>query len=160
MGFNADSFQQMDWSERIAEIPVPNLAQWFGADEQPIWKVRNLEGSEVARAKFAKERNLRLKVNLETIAEILSSQDKKKIKEQISNLFGNIEADGDTAWRTELLIMASIDPQVDYPLAARLFKYRPTDYYTITNEIIRLIGLGHEPGKQKPSGEITESKAA
>ena len=54
--------------------------------------------------------------------------------------------------------MGSIEPKVDYQLAAWLHKVKPQEYYNITNEISRLIGLGHEPGKQRPSGEAKKSK--
>lgn len=159
MGFEPDRFLATQWQRREFDVAVPTLKEFFAKDEKPIWKICSLEGKELAQAKHAKERNLRLRAGIDSIAEILSIKDKKKLKNKFDDILGNIEAESDTVWRTELLILASIEPQVDYPLAAMLFKARPTEYYNITNEIIRLSGLGHEPGKQRPSGETRKSKA-
>lgn len=158
MTFDADRFISEKWQRREHEIDVPTLKEFFGQDEKPVWKIQSLEGSEIARARFAKDRNIRIKANLDSIAEIISSKNSKKIKDQISEIFGNVEGEADVAWRTELLIYGSAEPKVDYPLASMLFKVKPTEYYSITNEIIRICGLGHEPGKPKPSGETKKSK--
>ena len=159
MGFDAERFAGAGWQRRDSEIPVPTLQDFFGEGEKAVWKVQSLEGHELARAKHAKERNIRLKANIESIAEVLSTKNTNKLKESILGIIGNVESEGDTAWRTEILILGSVDPIVDYPLAALIHKARPTEYYNLTNEIIRLSGLGHEPGKPKPSGGTKKSKA-
>jgi hypothetical protein len=158
MAFDVDRFITSNWQRRTANVAVDTLKEFFDKDEKPIWQIQSLEGSELAQAKHAKERNIRLKASAESIAEILSTKNKTKLKESISGIFGNIDAENDTAWRTELLILGSVKPAVDYQLAAMLFKARPTEYYNLTNEIIRLSGLGHEPGKQPSSGMTKKSK--
>lgn len=159
MSFEPDRFLATKWQRREMDVAVPTLKEFFTNGEKPIWKIQSLEGGELAQAKHAKERNLRLRAGIDSIAEILSIKDKKKLKLKFDDILGNIESQSDTVWRTELLILGSVEPTVDYPLAALLFKARPTEYYNITNEIIRLSGLGHEPGKQLPSGETKKSKA-
>ncbi len=159
MAFEVDRFTSANWQPRNLEIKVPGLKDFFSDKSDPIWKIRSLEGSEVAKAKHARERNTRLSANIEAISDALSGTRKKeKIREGIVQLIGNVEADSDTAWRTELLIQASIDPECDYHLAAVLHKAKPEEYYHITNEIIRLIGLGSEPEKLQPSGGTKKSK--
>jgi len=63
----------------------------------------------------------------------------------------------DIAYRTEILRYGSVEPAVDYPLAAMLHRSKPIVFFEITNEIIRLTGLGHEPGKVKASGKTKKS---
>jgi len=157
MGFDAAKFAAADWQRRVIEIPVPALKDFFGKDEKPIWKIHSLEGKEVAQAKHAKERNIRVKAAVEKFSEMLS-QDPKKIKKTIGDIFGNIESDSDIAWRSELMILASIEPKVDYSTIAQINKYQSETFYLITNKILELIGLGFEPGKLKPSGGTKKSK--
>ena len=56
MGFDADKFMSANWQRREVEIDVPSLKEFFDKKERPIWKIRSLEGHEVAQAKFAKEK--------------------------------------------------------------------------------------------------------
>lgn len=158
MVFDAVKFAAADWQRRVVEIPVPALKDYFGSGEKAVWKIHSLEGREIAQAKHAKERNIRTKAAVETFSELLS-QNPKKIKKSVSDLFGNIESDADIAWRTELMILASIEPRVDYSTIAQINKYHAETFYVITNRILELIGLGFEPGKQKPSGGTKKSKA-
>jgi hypothetical protein len=159
MAFEVDKFISANWQTRKLEISVPGLKDWFSENGKPLWKVRSLEGSEVAKAKHARERNTRLSANIEAISDALGgSKKKEKIRDGIVQLIGNVEADADTAWRTELLVLASVEPECDYHLAAVLHKAKPEEYYHITNEIIRLIGLGSEPEKLQPSGGTKKSK--
>lgn len=157
MGFDAVKFGAANWQRRTIEVPVPALKDFFGKDEKAIWKIHSLEGKEIAKAKHAKERNIRVKAAIDKFGELLG-QNPAKIKSSIGDIFGSIEADADIAWRTELMHLASIDPQVDYAIIAQINKYQSETFYLITNKIIELIGLGFEPGKHKPSGGTQKSK--
>lgn len=157
MPFDAVKFAAANWQRRIIEIPVPALVDFFGEGEKPIWKVQSLEGKEVAQAKHARERNIRIKASVEKFSELLG-QDPKKIKGAIGDVFGSLEATADIAWRSELMLLASVDPKIDYATIAQINKYQSETYYLITNKIIELIGLGFEVGKQRPSGKKQKSK--
>jgi len=158
MGFNVEGFLSADWQPRQTEVPVPGLKDFFDKKDKAVWIVKTLTGIEVAQAKHAKERNARLSANIDAISEVLAAGNSKKVKENLISLFGNVDAEADTAWRTELLILGSVEPRVDYPFAAMLHKTKPEEYYKLTNEIIRLCGVGHEPGKSPPSGATKKSK--
>ena len=79
MPFDAVKFAAADWQRRVIEIPVPALKDYFAEGEKAVWKIHSLEGKEVAQAKHAKERNIRVKAAIEKFSEMLS-QDPKKIK--------------------------------------------------------------------------------
>ena len=64
------------------------------------------------------------------------------------------------AKRIAHLTAGSVEPPCDEDLAARLNKTFPTVFLTLTNQILILSGQGMtSPGKSKPFGKTTKSKA-
>lgn len=156
MGFNSERFIEAGWQRRTGSVKVPDLADWFDKDEEPVWQIQSLEGSEIARAREGERRNKTIK---SVIDGLVSKNDSKKA-EAIRQIVGVSEdMPDDIAYRTEILKYGSVSPAVDYPLAASLQRSKPIVFYEVTNEIIRLTGLGHEPGKVKASGKTKKSEA-
>lgn len=159
MGFDKDAFLSTNWQPIEAEMHVPELSDWFKNGSKPVWKVRTLEGLEVAKARHAKERNLRLKNNIDAIAEVLHSKNDATIKKNFEVIIETFNADAETAYRHELLILATVEPKnVDYHVASVIHKVRPETYYRITNKIVELIGKGFDAGKLPASGMTQQSK--
>jgi len=155
MGFDADRFLATPFAPREQKVAIPDLRDFFGKKEKAAWRVRGLTGREYGRAREAREKNNALKAVVEGIASKIG----KKQVEAIKKLIGDDkDVPEDIAFRVELLIIGSVEPQVDYPLANKLCETFPTEFYDITNRIIQLSGKGHVPGKQTPSGKTKRSE--
>lgn len=153
MGFDAARFMGEAFVNRTAGLPVKDLADWFDAGADPVWVVRGLTGTELARAKEAQVRNK----GLATAVEALMGGGDKEKAEAIRKLFGaGDQVPDEIARRIEMLIIGSVDPVCDLELALKICKVFPVVFYDLTNRITELTGRGHVPGKAVPSGETTK----
>jgi len=157
MPFNAEQFAQADTQLRTKTIEVPELAQWFGEDEAAVWRVRGLNGNELAYANNAMDRWERE----DTMIEALASQDKDKIASAIKETLGRsgaAEVQPEMAKRMEYLVAGSVEPACDLSTASLLFERFPVKFLELTNAILALTGQGVEV-KKKPidSGTTKES---
>lgn len=174
MAFNKKKFLQTKFTAREDEVPVPDMKEFFDNDpnnfefipdpkskkkipptiknpdwKPPVWKVRGLEGVEMARANEAMERNK----NIAAILEGLVAQNMREKVDSVKALIGVDEkVPNEIAKRIELLIIGSVDPKVDTELAVKICRVYPIEFYLITNKITELTGQGHMPGKPKASG--------
>ena len=148
MAFNTEKFMGTKFVPRNDEIPVPDLADFFD-DAEPVWKVRGLTGVELGRIEEAVSRNR----NIAAILEGLVQPGTKEKVESVRELFGiGDKTPDDTAKRIEMIMLGSIEPVVDLDLALRICKAFPAEFYLITQKITEITGMGHVPGKPKPSG--------
>lgn len=144
-------FMNASLAPREAEVPVPELADFFGKDEQPIWKVRGLTAAEVARSREASDRSEKIKSLVEAMA---GDGDKAAAIRENLGLSGD-EVPEDVSRRIEMLCCGSISPALDdehRDVAVQLAAAFPIKFYEITNAIQELTGQGAELGKRKPSG--------
>ena len=154
MPFDTKKFLQAKFTAREEIIPVPDMVDFFPKGEKPEWKVRGMEGVEVARSNEAMDKNKNIAAILEGL---ISSGTREKI-DSVKALIGVDEkVPNEIAKRIEMLIIGSIDPKVDTELAVKICRVYPIEFYTITNKITVLTGKGHVPGKPKASGEIKKS---
>ena len=154
MGFEIDKFMATQFLPREDVVNVPDLKQFFD-DKEFVWKVRGLKGVEIAKAREASQKNKVLKA---VVDGIVSDNEKKKAKAIKSMLGVDGKIPDDIAYRIECLVIGSIEPVVDYPLATKLCETFPIEFYDITNKIVQLSGKGHEPGKAQASGKTKKSK--
>lgn len=153
MGFDFEKFQATYFVAREDAVSLPDLKEFFGEDK-PEWKVRGLNGIELAKAKEAVARNK----NISSIIDGLSNATSKSIKKAIEQYIGGPDdVPDDIAYRVDILRFGSVEPKVDYPLATKLCEAFPIEFFEITNRIIKLSGQGHIPGKVPPSGKTTKS---
>lgn len=137
MAFKKSQFLKAKFIDRISEVELPNLSDWF--DDEPIWKVRNLSAEEVAKAQDTATRNKNLSDVVEAIA---SDQKGEKIK-ALKELLGTADSvPVELAKRMEMLQMGSVEPEIDLTVSIKLAKYYPMEFMHLTNEILRLTGLG------------------
>jgi hypothetical protein len=84
-------------------------------------------------------------------------------KDQINELKKAIGVENDTPGeiikRLEQLVQCSIDPVITLDVAVKLAEARPIEFYQLTNEILRLTGLGMDVKKPKASGTTMRSEA-
>jgi len=144
MGFDVEKFQQASFAFREEAIPVPELKDFFGEGDEPVWKVRNLTGFEVFVANEAMERNRRRN----EIMEGLMSEDRKEVVAAVKELAGYTDkAPDEYVRRLEVFRMGSMDPKISKEIAVRIADTFSTTFTHLTNRILILTGLGKEPGK-------------
>lgn len=154
---NTADFMKTQFTERTAECDVEELKQFFG-DEKPVWKVRGLTGAEIARVNSAIEKNGML---LAVTAAMTAGTEQEKIG-PLRELLGisTEEVPTDLIRKKESLVIGSVSPVCTEEMAIKLASTYPTVFFQLTQEIMRLTGLGQDPGKPKPSGKNQESKTA
>ena len=143
MFFKAKEFKKAKLVHRTATVPLPDLKLWF--DGPPEWTVKGLNGNELGRCKEMAEKNRK---TIDAVLEALSGKQPEGTATAVRHMTG---LDGsvpmDIALRLELLIAGSVDPVCDIELAVKLNMAFPTEFLILTKKIMRLTGLGYEPGK-------------
>lgn len=146
--FNANAFNNAQWSPRTEAIAVPDLIDFFDGAE-PMIKVRGLTANELARCNEAATK--RSNINL-VISQLALSQEHLS---DIKKLLGNSDdVPGEIAKRLEMLTLAAIDPKFTLDTVIKLADCFPLLFYELTNKILNLTGQGKVQEKPKPSGAI------
>lgn len=156
--FDIRAFMARTYTPREGNVSVPALREYFGDGHKPAWKVRGLTADEIARCNEAAEKNRKV----QAIIEALTSSDKMDMIDGMRKLLGiSTDVHGEVAKRLEQLTIASVEPEITLNVAVKLATVFPVEFYTITNKILELTGLGQIPGKAKPSGiEKTSTSAS
>ena len=155
MAFKAKQFDKARFEPRTSDVKVPGLHEWFDGD--PVWKVRGLTGNELGRCNEMAERNRK---NIADIVRALVASNGEGSAEAIQGIVGmGDDVPQDVARRIEYLIAGSVDPDCPLDRAVRLNQVFPVEFRIITEEIFRLTGLGHVPGKPTPSGSEPTSSS-
>ena len=151
--FDLQSFTSSTTSARESEISIAALAPFFSGE--PVVKVRQLSGYELARCQEAVQRNRDV---AGLVAGITSTESAAKI-EAIRKALGVDEAVPDEiAKRIEMLILGGVEPVWDREAAVKLCAGWPVEFYTLTTEIIRLTGEGALVGELIGSGKAKSSE--
>lgn len=158
MAFDPKKFLKEKFIFRTEAVPVPDLREWFGEGDEPLWVVRGLTGQELGKVKEAPSRYKKMSGILEGLMSAVSKEVVDSVKSAIGQGAG--ETPDDVAIRIDQLITASVDPKCTLDLAVRLCEVFPIEFYMLTNKITILTGQGQMPGKPKPSGETTGSGPA
>ena len=141
---------------REASIEVPDLAQWFGADERPVWVVRGLTAAELGRANQAAERGLD---NVRALVAAMAGDGDKAGAIRRAMGLSDEDVPADISRRIEMLAAGSVAPALgsdNRDVAVKLAETYPTVFYNLTNQILTLTGQGAEMGKPKRSGTTPE----
>jgi len=156
MGFDAKKFKRERFTPRTAEVPVPDLAEWFGDGEPAVWGVRGLTGQEVARAREVATRGAQ---NQAALLEAFSKRVPAEAVEAIRAWAGEGGKPAAMTLKIEYLLIGSVSPDLSgdsgMEVALKLLEAFPAVFEFLTGKIIELTGLGSEPGKSKPSGGTT-----
>jgi len=150
-GFDERAFLKAQYLPRTANVQVPELKEYFG-EAEAVWTVRGMTGEELARTAELAARNK----SLDTAVQALSS--KQAEIDQMREVLGvGDDVPIELAKRIEQLLVCSVDPVPNRQAALKLATTLPILFYQITNEIVRLTGLGMDLKKSEPSGEIPAS---
>lgn len=158
MEFDIQKFTSAAFTPRTGEVEVEALRTFFKgltAKQKPKWKVRGLTGNELAQCNEAQQRNRARGA----IAEGLLSGVDDKVSSAVKEMLGTGRAVPDEiAKRIEMLVIGSVEPTCSHQLAVRLSEAFPVEFYQLTTEVVKLTGLGGEPGKPKRSSGSPTSK--
>ncbi len=154
MAFNSQKFMAAQFEPRTARVDVLGLADWFDDGEPPVWVVRGQTANEMARVIDAGSKHKNIDLIIKAIA--ANEGQVNELKKAIG-----IEKDtpNEIIKRLEQLVQCSIEPVITLDVAVKLGESRPVEFYQLTNEILRLTGLGMDIKKPKASGETTKSEA-
>lgn len=142
---------------RQQTLPVPDLAEWFPPETQPVWVVRGLTAAELARANLAAESGLE---NVRALVEALAGEGDKVLALRKAMGLSADDVPADISRRIEMLSIGSVLPALGVDqrdVAVKLAESFPTVFYNLTNTILNLTGQGAEPGKQPRSGPTPAS---
>lgn len=157
MGFDKKAFLNAGWQKRERDVPVPELAEFFPKDKEPVFKVRSLSGHEYWRVQAIAENY----TDYRKLLGRLMSMDPGQTASAIKGLYDMAEdkSPKELVRSLAMLRFGAVDPEVDEDMAARLCEYAFPAFARLVAQITEVTNMGYVPGKRKPSGETQESKA-
>lgn len=157
MSFDFGKYKAQDWQPRTEEVPVPELKEFFGEDENPVWVVRNLTSFEMEKARENVRRNGKaLSDLLSAFAYSTDSNSQGGIVEDIRNQIDD-QVPGALVLKYELVLAGSVSPKVeDKSDLITLGTNHMEVLDRLADTILKLNGQGATPGKQKPCGDKTK----
>lgn len=151
MNFNKTKFMKQQFEPRTALVAVPALSAWFDditEGEQCCFTVRGMTGEELAKVM---ESSIRAK-DISSIVEAISSSE--NAKDKIKDVLGlGTDTPADMIKRLEQLVVACVQPQLDLENVKKLATAFPIEFYTLTNKVTELTGLGMDIKKPLASGQ-------
>lgn len=151
MAFDTRSFVNTEFVQRTQELKLPELAIW--CDGEPVWVVRGLTASELAKTLDAANRQRSIDTIIKSIA-----QNESMVAELRQTLGLSDDTPQDIIKRLEQLTIASVEPKIDFTVAVKLAEAFPIEFYMLTNAIVSLTGQGMDIKKSLPSGETQPSE--
>jgi len=146
MGFNIEKFNNAKFQHREAVVKVPDLADFFGQDDAPEWKLRGLTGHEMAAVREA----AKAAVNIDEVVGKLLQGSAAAKADAVKEALGVPTEAGtpeDLVRRIHMLKYGSIDPACDQRMAVKLADSFVIVFYQLTNKITELTGLGKRLGE-------------
>jgi hypothetical protein len=148
MEFNATKFNREKWNPASHDEPVPELAAWFQDSDgksidNPVWSLRALNGEELA---VVQESAFRAR-NAEGVIAALCAGAAKEVAGAIKELLGYENGARELAKRIDLIKLGSVAPKPDRPTVVKLFQLYPEVAFRLSNKVMELTGVGHQPGK-------------
>lgn len=154
MGFDIKAFDNAKFEDRTAEVPVPDLKDFFDEDSDPVFVVRGLTGEELARCHEAADRSK----TIDSVVQALGSTGSADKIDAMRELLGVSETvPVDLAKRLEQFAIGTVSPGLDHTQAVRFAEVWPVEFYQITNKIMELTGQGRQIAKKKDSGGTAKS---
>ena len=145
--FDVKRFMSARFVPREEDVPVPDMREYFGEDEKPVWRVKGLAGQELGLANASAERNRNIEAVLEGIVSAVSAKKAEAVRKLVGD---RKDVPDDIAKRLEMFVLGSVAPEADMELALKICRVFPVEFYSITNTISKLTGMGHET-KKKPT---------
>lgn len=157
MAFDVNAFVNERFEDRVTDVPVPDLRQWFGGSD-PVWRVRGLTGDELGRVNEAVEKYKNVNALISSMIGKDPGQKAEAVKEALG--IAGQKTPESIVRELELVVIGSVDPVCDMSLAVKLKDNFPIEFRQIAQAILIATGKGRVPGKLKASGETMESEPA
>lgn len=142
--FDFEKFDNAQFTFVSKKIKVPELKSFFDENEKPEWEIRGLTGHELAIVNEAAETASKTRAIIEAVGAGTPEAIKKGLQTMLNK---NDEATPeDMARRHKMLEFGSV-PACPEHIAVKLSHNKPTVFYRLTNEIIRLTGDGASLGE-------------
>ena len=142
-----DKYRNERRAPRTEQVKVPQLADYFKGGE-PLFSVRGLSAAELGRCKEAAQRNR----DTAALAGALIGGDSNAKAAALKELAQGPEVPDDICQRHEMLALGCLEPQLTHSDAVLLSEDFPTEFYQLTNVILKLTGAGRVLGKPNASG--------
>ncbi|MBP8101487.1 MAG: hypothetical protein KAY54_06325 [Burkholderiaceae bacterium] len=150
MPFQAERFERAQFTARRQRVPVEALAAFFDEGEPAVWEVRGLSASELHRALEASRRQDSIESIVKAIA---ASGDQAATVRRALGL--TKDTPGEIAKRLEMLVLGSVAPLIELPVAVRLAEAFPIEFLSLTNTISELTGKGFDLVKPAAASQPT-----
>lgn len=150
---NLDKYRSERRAARTEQVKVPQLAAYFEKAE-PLLTVRGLSAAELGRCKEAAQRNR----DTLAMASALFGGDGQAKADALKKLAQGPDVPDDICQRIEMLALGCVDPALQHGDAVLLSEDFPTEFYQLTNAILRLTGVGRVLGKPNASGKKQTSE--
>ncbi len=144
---NLDKYRNERRAPRTEQVKVLQLADYFKGGE-PLFSVRGLSAAELGRCKEAAQRNR----DTAALAGALIGGDSNAKATALKELAQGPEVPDDICQRHEMLALGCVEPQLKHSDAVLLSEDFPTEFYQLTNVILKLTGAGRVLGKPNASG--------
>jgi hypothetical protein len=136
--FDVDGFMKAEFVHRTSQVKVPLMSHWFGEDEEPVFIVRGLTASEIARCNEAAG----VSNTVDTIVSAITSN--KMQTDQVREALGLSEkgTPAELIKRLKQMVYGCVEPVINEAVAAKIGKAHPVELMILTNEIVKLTGMG------------------
>lgn len=157
MAFDADRFNNAPVTLRTGEYRLKELQHFFDEGEDPVFKVRQLTGEELAQCHEAAKLNRDVS---ELVAGLMANDSHEKVEAVLAAMGrGSSRVPDEHAKRIEMLVLASVEPRMDRSTVVRLGTNFPVDFMLLTNVISGLSGQGAILGESSDSGTLQPSES-
>jgi hypothetical protein len=150
MPFSAERFERAKFEARRQRVQVDALAAFFDDGEPAVWEVRGLSSAELHRALEASRRQDSVESIVKAIA--ASGDQAEAVRRALGLSKGT---PGEIAKRLEMLVMGSVAPVVELPIAVKLAEAFPIEFLSLTNAITELTGKGFDLVKPEAASQPT-----
>lgn len=140
MSFDPDKFLGTKFKDRTCDIKVPELKEFFGNDEDPVWTVKALTANEIAIANDEVTSNIDLPAIISSLVSTLASEKSEAIKELVGA--SGVKTPNDVVKRISHLVNGSVSPVCSREMAVKLGNNFSVVFFKLTNKIVELSGLG------------------
>lgn len=151
--FDQNKFLRAEFQPRMAGVQVPALQMFFAEGANPEFIVRSLTAIEMANAMEVAVKQK----TLDTAIQAITSK-REEIDQMRETLGINDDMNTEVAKRIEQLIVGCVNPVLERQTVIKLAERFPIEFYLLTNEIVKLTGLGMDIKKPEPFGKTTVSE--
>jgi hypothetical protein len=142
MTFATDRFKEIKYSPRTKTVAMEQLKQFFDPEEKPEFIIRGLTAEEICYCSQAAKGYSQVEP---IMLGMLGESPSAKLEAILLSLGISKNMPEDYAKRIEHFMLGCIQPvSMDREVAVKLSLVVPVEFLYITNEILRLSGIGAE----------------